>query len=83
MTQAVTPWNVNNRVRLLNLGSSTWLNYQYNTASQYWYKVGVPGVAVDPALVPGMGLVFIRAGFDDLTDMLTESIWYFRPPNNW
>jgi hypothetical protein len=88
LTAAVTPWNALNRVRLLPAGATTWLNYQYNATINppnwpNWYQVSDPNTPVDPALVPGMGIYFNRAGLNDLTDTLTENIWYFRPPNNW
>ena len=78
---AVTPWFPTNRVRILQLGTSAWINYQYNGTN--WYKVSAPAVPVDPAIPCGTGIVFLRAGPPDPTDTLVSPTWYFHPPNAW
>ena len=81
---AVTPWFATNEVRLLQPGSSAWDRYQYKTTvPKYWYKVGAPGTPVDPPISAGLGVLFIRQGPPDATDMLPEVPWYLRPPNDW
>ena len=81
LENAVTPWIGLNQVRLLPLGSNAWSAYQYN--GTYWYDISNPGTPVNPTIEAGMGIVFIRFGPPDATDVLIEATWYFHPPNAW
>ena len=77
LVAAVTPfWAPTNKVRLLPPGSPGWFNYTYDTGTSTWSPS-------DPDLLPGMGIVFIRGGFDNLTDALVLPTWYLYPPNTW
>jgi hypothetical protein len=70
---AVVPWIPTNTVRVLAHGTSTFVNYTY---------VGGNWLPSDPDLVPGTGLWLLNQGPPG-TFTLTESTWYFRPPNDW
>jgi len=77
LVEAVTPlWAPTNKVRLLPPASPGWFNYTYDTGTSTWSPS-------DPDLLPGMGIVFIRAGCNNLTDALVLPTWYLYPPNTW
>ena len=82
LQDVLVPWNFLSRVRLLPPGSSSWINYQYNTLGGYWYLSTAPGVPNDPAITAGMGVVFIRGGPAGV-NTLPQTPWYFHPPNAW
>jgi predicted outer membrane repeat protein len=77
LVEAVTPtWAPSNKVRLLPAGSPGWFTYTYDPGTSTWSPS-------DPDLVPGMGIVFLRAGFNNLVDELVMPTWYLYPPNTW
>jgi hypothetical protein len=84
LVEAVTPsWASTNTVSLLPSGSPGWFNYRYDTTGGFWYDVTDPGVEDDPDLLPGMGIVFLRYGFNNDSDELQLLRWYLHPPNTW
>ena len=70
---AIVPWIPTNQVRLLPPGSAFYSIYTC---------VGGNWVPSDPDLEPGMGIEFLNQGPPGGFS-LTESTWYFRPPNDW
>ena len=72
----ISPWIATNRVRILWHGTFTFVNYSYSAAG------GGTWSPSNPNLVPGTGMILTDNGPAG-AKTLTESTWYFRPPNNW
>jgi hypothetical protein len=76
-------WCCRDRVRLLPLGGTAWINCKHDAVNGWWYRETVPGVQDDPVLTAGMGVVFLRYGPPDASDASVLAPWYLRPPNEW
>jgi len=83
LIDAVTPWNSDNLVGMIPLGTPGWRVYKYNEAGKYWYDVWDPGVPLNPVVACGQAICFICRGSPDTTAYLTMPTWYANPPNDW
>jgi len=83
LRDAVTPWNDDNLVRILPLGTPVWKIYKYDGTGGYWYDIWDTGVPVNPSVACGQAYCLIRRGLPDTGDYLTMPTWYANPPNDW